>query len=195
MHTHTLWAARVAAGTVLPDKRLSARLAYILETFAERPSDAIPQAAGSWGQAKGIYRFLANARVQPTALQQGLTRDTARQCLDQRTVLVVQDTTSLNLTGCRVLPELGPIGSGNFAHGVLLHSPLALTEQGAVLGVLGLQTWVRPAGALSGPAAKESGTWLHGIDQARQVVWETAWAAGGTAPPHLMHLMDREGDV
>ena len=195
MHTHTLWAARVAAGTVLPDKRLSARLASILETFAERPSDAIPQAAGSWGQAKGIYRFLANPRVQSAALQQGLIRDTARQCLDQRTVLVVQDTTSLNLTGCRVLPELGPIGSGNLAHGVLLHSPLALTEQGAVLGVLGLQPWVRPAGALSGPAAKESGTWLHGIDQARQVVWETAWAAGGARPPRLIHLMDREGDV
>jgi hypothetical protein len=51
MHTHTLWAARVAAGTVLPDKRLPARLASILETFAERPSDAIPQAAGSWGLA------------------------------------------------------------------------------------------------------------------------------------------------
>ena len=95
MHTHTLWAARVAAGTVLPDKRLPARLASILETFAERPSDAIPQAAGSWGQAKGIYRFLANPRVQPAALQQGLTSDTARQCLDQTTVLVVQDTTSL----------------------------------------------------------------------------------------------------
>src|SRR6266511_2582161 len=108
---------------------------------------------------------------------------------------VVQDTTSLNLTGCRVLPELGPIGSGNLAHGVLLHSTLALTEQGAMLGVLGLQTWVRPAGDLPGPAAKESGKWLHGIDQARQVVWETAWAAGGAAPPRLIHLMDREGDV
>jgi len=47
MHTHTLWAARVAAGTVLPDKRPPARLACLLETFAERPSDAIPQAAGS----------------------------------------------------------------------------------------------------------------------------------------------------
>ena len=105
MHTHTLWAARVAAGTVLPDKRLPARLACILETFAERPSDAIPQAAGNWGQAKGIYRFLANQRGLPAALHQGLTRDTARQCLAQSTVRVVQDTTSLNLTGCHVLPE------------------------------------------------------------------------------------------
>ena len=105
MHTHTLWAARVAAGTVLPDKRLSARLACVLETFAERPSDAIPQAAGSWGQAKGLSRFLANPRVQPAAWHQGLTRDTAWQCLAQRTVLVVQDTTSLNLTGCHMLSE------------------------------------------------------------------------------------------
>jgi len=195
MHTHTLWAARVAAGTVLPDKRLRARLACILEAFAERPSDAIPQAAGSWGQAKGIYRFLANQRVRPAALHQGLTSDTARQCLEQPTVLVVQDTTSLNLTGCHVLPELGPIGSGNLAQGVLLHSTLALTEQGAVLGVLGLQTWARPAGDAPGPEAKESGKWLHGIDQARQVVWETVWAAGTAAPPRLIHLMDREGDV
>src|SRR6266436_2092074 len=194
MHTHTLWAARVAAGTVLPDKRLPARLACILETFAERPSDAIPQAAGSWGQAKGIYRFLANQRVLPAALHQGLTSDTARQCLDQTTVLVVQDTTSLHLTGCHVLPELGPIGSGNLAQGVLLHSTLALTEQGAVLGVLGLQTWARPVGDAPGPETKESGKWLHGIDQARQVVWEAAWAAG-TAAPRLLHLMDREGDV
>ena len=195
MHTHTLWAAQVAAGTVLPDKRLQARLACILETFAERPNDAIPQAAGSWGQAKGVYRFLAHPRVRSAAVHQGLTRDTARQCLEQRTVLVVQDTTSLNLTGCHVLPELGPIGSGNLAQGVLLHSTLALTEQGAMLGVLGLQTWARPAGNAPGPEAKESGKWLHGIDQARQVVWETAWAAGAAAPPRLMHLMDREGDV
>jgi len=72
---------------------------------------------------------------------------------------------------------------------------LALTDQGAVLGVLGLQTWARPAGNAPGPEAKESGKWLHGIDQARQVVGETAWAAGAAAPPRLIHLMDREGDV
>ena len=95
----------MAADTGLPDKRLAARLACVLATFAERPSDAIPQAAGNWGQAKGLYRFLANPRVRPAALHQGLTRDTARQCVAQPTVLVVQDTTSLNLTGCHTLAE------------------------------------------------------------------------------------------
>ena len=95
----------MAAGTVLPDKRLSARLACVLETFAERPSDAIPQAAGSWGQAQGSSRFLANPRVQPAAWPQGLPSATARQGVDQTTVLVVQDPTARPRTGCHVLPE------------------------------------------------------------------------------------------
>lgn len=64
-----------------------------------------------------------------------------------------------------------------------------------MLGVLGLQTWARPVGDPPGPAAKESGQWLHGIAQARQGVWATAWAVGVVAPPRLVHLMDRAGDV
>lgn len=195
MHTHTLWAARVAAGTVVPDKRLAARLAGIVATFAERPSDAIPQAAGSWGQAQGMSRVLANPRVPPAAVPQGLPSDTARQGLDQRTVLVVQDPTSLHVTGGRVLPEWGPSGSGNVAQGVWLHSTFALTAWGAVLGVLGLQPVAWPAGNAPGPETKESGTWLHGMDQARQGVWETAWAAGASAPPRRRHRMDRAGAV
>ncbi|MGE3538826.1 MAG: transposase DNA-binding-containing protein [Candidatus Tectimicrobiota bacterium] len=113
MHTHTRWAARVAAGTVLPDKRLAARLGCSLATFAERPSDTIPQAAGSWGQAKGLSRFLATQRVQPAALSQGLSQDTARRCWEPPVVLVVQDTTSLHRTGCHVWQELGPMDAGH----------------------------------------------------------------------------------
>lgn len=77
-----------------------------------------------------------------------------------------------------MLPGFGPIGSGNLAQGVLLHSTVACTEHGAVLGALGRQTWARPAGDAPGPVAKESAKWLHGVDQARQVVWETAWPPG-----------------
>jgi len=95
----------VAAGTVLPDNRLPARLAGLLETFAERPSDAIPHAAGSWGQAKGSSRFLATPRGQPAAWPQGLPSATARQGVDQTTVLVVQAPTARPRTGGHVLPE------------------------------------------------------------------------------------------
>jgi len=78
---------------------------------------------------------------------------------------------------------------------MLLHSTLALTEQGAVAGRPGLQIWARPAGDTPGPEAKESGKWLHGIDQA---VRSCGKRPGQQGPPHrraLLHLMDREGDV
>ncbi|MGE3538827.1 MAG: hypothetical protein AB7N91_15520 [Candidatus Tectimicrobiota bacterium] len=70
-----------------------------------------------------------------------------------------------------------------------------MTEQGAVRGVLGLQRWARPVSTIPGPETKDSGTGLHGMDQARQVMWETAWAAGASAPPRLRHRMDRAGDT
>jgi hypothetical protein len=187
---HTLWAARLSAATLLPDRRLNARLGAILEDFAARPTDSIPQAAGDWGQAKGTYRFLANGRVTWTALGDGFARDTARLCQDREVILAVQDTTSLNLTPNDAIAELGPIDSGGLARGLLVHTTLALTERGSVVGVLGQQCWARPAPGQPGPEEKESGKWIHGIDQARHALHEA-----GDRPPRLIHVMDREGDV
>lgn len=190
MDDHTLWAARLSAATLLPDRRLNARLGAILEDFADRPTDSIPQAAGDWGQAKGTYRFLANGRVTWIALGDGFARDTARLCQDREVVLAVQDTTSLNLTPNDSIAELGPIDSGGLARGLLVHTTLALTERGSVVGVLGQQCWARPEPGQPGPEEKESGKWIHGIDQARHAFYEA-----GDRPPRLIHVMDREGDV
>ena len=117
MESHALWAAQLATATDLPDARLTGRLAAILQTTAEHPAASIPQATGQASQAKAAYRFSANDRVTTTALHQGVARDTARRGLDLDVVLVVQDTTSLNLTGLRSVTELGPIDSGRWAEG------------------------------------------------------------------------------
>src|SRR5271166_5972169 len=108
---HTVWAEQVAAVADLPDQRLESRLTLILAAILEHPAASIPQAAGDAHQAKGTYRFYANPRVTTAALRLGLTTETAQRCLDQETVLVVQDTTTLNFTGLRTIPELGPIDS------------------------------------------------------------------------------------
>lgn len=161
-----------------------------MEDFANSPTDSIPQAAGDWGQTKGVYRFLANGRVTWTALGDGLVRDTAQLCQDLEVVLAVQDTTSLNLTPNDAIAELGPIDSGGLARGLLLHTTLALTESGSIVGVLGQQYWARPRPGQPGPNEKESGKWIEGIDQARQALHEA-----GDRPPRVIHVMDREGDV
>ena len=56
------------------------------------------------------------------ALCLGIATETARRCLEEEVVLVVQDTTALNLTGLQGIPEWGPIDSGGLARGVHLQS-------------------------------------------------------------------------
>src|SRR5581483_1730171 len=129
----------------------------ILVDVLEKPSASIPQASGDAGQAKGTYRFYANERVTAPALNQGFATDTARQCLDHQAVLVVQDTTTLNFTHLQhLIPELGPIDSGGLARGVHLHTALAVTISGQVIGLLDQQYWARPQPGQPGPAEKES---------------------------------------
>lgn len=176
---------------MLPDPRLNRRMGTILEDLANRPTDSIPQAAGNWGQAKATYRFLDNDRVTRADLTAGAARDVARLCQDQPVVLVVQDTTSLNLTANQALAALGPIASSAcLARGLFVHTTLAITPRGIVLGVLDQQFWARPLPGQPRPQEKESGKWIEGVDQARQALFES-----GQRPPRLVHVMDREGDV
>jgi hypothetical protein len=190
--SHTVWASQVAAAADLPDQRLDKRLTAILVDTLESPSASIPQAAGDWGQTQATYRFYANPRVTTTALAQGFATETAQRCLDQDELLVVQDTTTLNFTGLHAIKELGPIDSGGLARGVHLHTALALTTSGQVVGILDQQYWTRPLPGRPGPEEKESGKWINGLDAARAVLYETA---GPRPVPRLIHVMDREGDA
>ena len=130
-------------------------------------------------------------------LNQGTALETAERCLEQQTILVVQDTTTLNFTPLQRMAELGPIDSGHFARGMHVHSTLAITVGGRVLGVLDQQYWARPQPAVrqarqTDGEEKESAKWLYGLERARQALFE---AAGERPLPRLIHVMDREGDT
>lgn len=191
---NTVWANQVAAATDLPDQRLNKRLALILNDHIGNPNASIPETAGNWGQTYATYRFYANPRVTAVALRHGIAVDTARRCLDQEVVLVVQDTTTLNFTGLHRIPELGPIDSGGLARGVHLHTTLAVTTSGRVIGILDQQYWARPQPGQPGPAEKESGKWIQGLDAGRAILYEAAREQGRPVPRPI-HVMDREGDA
>src|SRR5262249_15281436 len=190
--SHTVWAQQVAGVAGLPDQRLQSRLTAILVDTIERPDASIPQAAGDAGQAQAAYRFYANDRVPTEALHHGVALEAARRCLDQDVLLVVQDTTTLNFTGLHSIPELGPIDSGGLARGVHLHSALAVSTSGQVIGILDQQYWARPQSGQPGPEEKESGKWINGIDAAREALYQ---AASDLPVPRRIHVMDREGDA
>ncbi len=73
-----------------------------------------------------------------------------------------------------------------------LHTGLALTLSGQIIGILDQQYWARPQPGRPGPEEKESGKWINGIDASRAILYETA---GGRPVPRLIHVMDREGDT
>jgi hypothetical protein len=191
MDSTALWAAQLAEVAPLPDLRLNKRLALILEAFASDPLGSIPQATGDWPAAKGAYRFLENPRVSDDLLLKGISRHTAEDARAFPELLIVQDTTSGNFTRINSIAELGPIDTAGLARGLLIHSTLAVSNQGRVLGLLDVQRWVRPNSSQLKPDEKESGKWLYGIEQARQVLGE---ASQDKPLPRLIHVMDREGD-
>jgi hypothetical protein len=193
-----LWASRIAGHASLADERLNTRLGLLLTTLAAQPSDSLPQACGSSSQAQAAYRFFANERIGPGDLLQPVVDATSDACRGLNTLLAVQDTSSLNFTTLQTTKGLGPLNDSSTARGLHMHTTLAIRADGVALGILDQIYWARPQKGRSAPERKErliedkeSYKWLLGIEAA-----EAAW---DTLPvdqrPHLIHVMDREGDV
>lgn len=193
-----LWAARIAGHASLLDERLNTRLGLILSAIAAKPGDSIPQASSSSSQAQAMYRFFANERIDPDDLLQPVANAASDACRGLKTVLAVQDTTSLNFSKLRTTTGLGPINYSAKGRGLHLHTTLALRDDGVALGILGQFYWSRPTEGRSSPERrerpiedKESRKWLDGIEAA-EAAWESLPAE---ERPRLIHVMDREGDI
>lgn len=193
-----LWASHIASHADLHNEQRNQRLAIILTTLAEKPLDAIPQAHGDCGQAKGTYRFCANQHFDADDLLQPIVDATTDSFVGLATVLAIQDTTSLNFSSLKTTTGLGPLNDSTTARGLHLHTTLALRDDGVPLGLLDQQYWARPVKGHSAHqrkklpiAQKESRKWLDGV--------EAAEAAIASLPPEqrprLIHIMDREGDI
>lgn len=194
------WAAERYETAVLPDARLKKRLVKIVQTLAGKPTDSINQACEDWACAKGAYRFVENERVTTESLQKPIAQATARDCAGHDMVLAVQDTTTLSFKQARQAKGLGPVNDSSAARGMLFHPTLALSSEGAPIGLLHQQSWcrtvVQDAEDAKNPnrtiEQKESFKWIQGILGARQAIES---AVGKDQRPRLMHVMDREGDI
>ena len=188
------WAQALLADLDLGDPRRERRARGILAALAAHPRDSIPQAMGSWAASKGAYRFLASERVWPDALLEAAGRAAARACRGRPSVGCAQDTTTLSFPRAHAMEGLGPVTNLDVP-GLHVHSALAVSTDGQVMGLVGQQVWSRPQGLstrrLRGRPRhrRESAKWSRGIAQAR------AAFAREPQPPRLIHLFDREGDI
>ncbi len=192
-----LWATHIAGQAGFPDERLNTRFARILQTLADKPLDTFPQAAGNAGQAKGLYRFLDNQRLQIEDFLQPLVDTTVDTCRGSALVLCIQDSSSANYASLLQTKGLGKLNDSE-ALGLHFHSTIAVQPNGIVCGLLHQSWWSRDPKAAAMTAKqrrqlpiedKESYKWLEGIEAS-----EAAFD-GLPTQPRLLHIFDREGDI
>jgi hypothetical protein len=186
----SIWASQIARFAQLNDLRRSQRFAQILDTKLKAPLQSFTQASGDWGGTKATYRFFSNTSFSHRHLHDAAFEHTASRCQQLNHLILIHDTTIFNFTTSESIPELGNIGHKGHARGLLLHSSLALSRQGQVLGLMGWNAWTRTDDPDLKPEELESQKWCNNFDQIRKAFSQQP----RTYPIKLLHLLDREGD-
>jgi hypothetical protein len=192
------------AGAKLRDQRLTRRLMQIIESLGARPHESIPAATAGRAEMEATYRFLMNGKVKPEEILAPHYEWTRQRCAQQPLVLLVQDTTAIDLTRPnKQMAGVGPLENGDRV-GAFLHPLLAITPEGVPLGLAWSTTWTRPVPAPSAAPltlaerrrrkrqtpleSKESFHWLEGLRQSRAV-------AEACPQTHCVCIADSAGDV
>jgi hypothetical protein len=173
------WVAEEMADAYFGDRRLNRRLNLILSDLAQHPTASIPAACNGYAETAAAYRFFDNDKVDFGGVLQPHVHSTRSRIAAQPIVLMVPDTTEVDLTR----PEQQVRGSGPLdggaRRGALLHLIHAFTPDGTPLGTIDALPWARdddaPASATKTRAQraaepieeKESYRWLLSMQCAR----------------------------
>lgn len=191
------WAEQEWGAAPLGDARLVARLLTLGRDRYARPQASIPQTCGSRAKTKAAYRFFEHKDATLQNLLAPHSAATIQRMAQEKVVLAIQDTTSLNYSTHPATENLGPIGSSPTGIvGLMLHGTLAVSSGGTPLGVLAAQCWARDPEEYGKKAQrhslpieeKESSKWLTSF---------TATAATVAACPKttIVSVGDREADI
>jgi hypothetical protein len=184
----------------LHDKRLNQRLNHILSDLAEKPTASIPAACGGWAEISAAYRFFDNDKVDFDGVLRPHCACTRIRIAAQPVVLLVPDTTELDVTRPQQqVRGTGPLDGGT-RRGVFLHLMHAFTPDGTPLGTIRAIPWARDAAAPTNATKtrcqraatpreeKESYRWLLSMQWARA---EAARCPG----TRLVSVADSESDI
>jgi len=183
--------------TNLGDKTLSTRVEKTLDQLSSAPEASISAACKDPYQAKAVYRLLSNDKFTAEAVLCVSKNETIERIRKSNvdTVLIPQDTTFLNYTGLKETKGLGLIGSDKNSRGLVMHSALAIGEDGQIFGLLSEKIWSRP----EDEAGKKKLRKKLPIEEKESYKWiETLGTADITDKIDgikFIHICDREGDL
>jgi len=188
-------------GAAFGDKRLDRRLGQVIGQLGAKPSLSIPAATDARAEMEAAYRFFDNDKVSPEKILQphmDATRERISQC---DFVLLVQDTTELDLTRPKQqVRGAGPMES-EARRGAFFHPLVAFDRAGLPLGTVWHKAWARAdietalrkveksrKRRATPIEQKESVRWVEGLRAARDV-------AGACPQTTCVCVGDSEADI
>ena len=124
------WASETFQDCALGDPRRTNRLIQVASSCAENIGGSIVECcAGDSAQIEGAYRFLRNDQIEASAIREGGFESTVRQLQEEKTLLAIEDTTTLSYKH-QAAEDLGYTSNSLTAksRGFNVHSTLLVSE-------------------------------------------------------------------
>lgn len=194
------WVVEEIKTVNLHDKRLNNRLGALLSNLGARPTASIPAACGGYRETAAAYRFFDNDKIGFENVLQPHIDATRIRIAAQPVVLLVPDTTEVDLTRPHQQVQGAGLLDGNARQGIFLHPLHAFTPDGTPLGTVAADYWTRDQGkppastqtraqrAATPIEEKESHRWLRSLRQAQ----DEAARCPGT---QILFVADSEADI
>jgi len=122
------WAERTFGSVQLHDMRRTRRAVQAATNLAENPLGSLPAHMHTWKETKALYRWLDEPDVTFTALMQPHVQQTREQATSAPVVLLVQDTTDIDLSHRHKISGVGQIGNER-GRGFFVQTVLAVRPQ------------------------------------------------------------------
>lgn len=168
------------SGCQFGDARLSRRIQRLADVLGSKPNLSLPAALQTKADIEGCYRLFNNENVTPDRILQPHMACTYQRMYSLSYVLLVQDTTEVDLTR----PQQQVVGAGPMdcesRRGAFFHPMMAFEPGGVPLGLVGQKSWTREeisnapdrekaAKRRQKPIEeKESYRWLEGLQSAER---------------------------
>jgi len=186
------WAVETFGAAELGDPRRTDRLVKVAAALGENPSVSLPRSMRNWAETQGAYRFLGNEAVSHEQIMMPHWIQTRSEAEQRSQVLLIGDTTEVNLSSHKATTGLGPVGRGNKAQGFFVHSVLAVdAKDKQLLGCMGQEPFVREPAPEKETKAERNTRWRESM------IWEQSIQRIGPVPANTqwIYVGDRGSDI
>ena len=186
------WAKSTFGPSQLKDIRRTARAVKAATRMAANASASLPAQMQTWKETIAVYRLLDETAVTFEALMHPHWQQTREQITKEPVVLLVQDTTEVDMSQHPHTTGLGQVGNER-GRGLYLQTVLAIVpESGAVLGCALQEPWVR----VPAPVGETRSQRRHRTERETDV-WRRQVQRLGSFPAQttVVHVGDRGADL